>query len=67
MWNPVNMPRRQFIKEAIEEKLKVEDKSRCDQAWRQLFGKLKHLRPETRRIDAVIAEEFERIDPGEWS
>jgi hypothetical protein len=30
------------------------------------FGKLKHLRKETARIDKIIEEAFEQIDPELW-
>ena len=30
------------------------------------FGSLAHLRKETRRIQRIIEEEFETIDPGTW-
>jgi hypothetical protein len=34
-----------------------------DQPWRKAFGGLRDLHRENRRIDRLIAEEFERIEP----
>jgi hypothetical protein len=62
------VPLRQFVTEAVREKLlKPEEQAGKDKRWRELFGRLKDLRPETRRIAAIIESEFERIDPGEWT
>ena len=59
------VPLRQFVTEAVEEKLKAE--AELDKKpWLQLFGKLKHLRRETERINRIIEEETEKIDPEIW-
>jgi hypothetical protein len=34
--------------------------------WMQAFGKLRHLNKETARINRIIEEEFERIEPEDW-
>jgi hypothetical protein len=34
--------------------------------WLKAFGALKELHPETKRVECVIEEEFERIDEEEW-
>ncbi len=55
------IPLRQFVTEAVEEKLAsapVEQKP-----WMRSFGKLRHLRKETARIQRLIDEEFEKIEP----
>ena len=58
------IPLRQFITEAVEEKLKV---SPADaKPWMQVVGGLRHLKKENARIDRIIEEEFGQIDPEEW-
>jgi len=59
------MPLRQFVTEAVEEKLKS-DASREEKAWLKHMGKLKHLRKETARINRLIEEDSEKIDPEMW-
>jgi len=58
------IPLRQFITEAVAEKLesKPSDSKSERMNW---AGQLRHLRRETACINAVIEEEFERIDPEE--
>ncbi|MEA3207701.1 MAG: hypothetical protein QOE70_758 [Chthoniobacter sp.] len=34
--------------------------------WMELAGCFKHEAEELRRIDRIIAEEFERVDPEDW-
>ncbi len=60
------IPFRQFVTEAVEEKLRT-DTSAEDKPWLRLAGQLKDLRKETARINRVIEEEFERIEPEEWA
>ena len=57
------VPLRQFVTEAVEEKLKA---SAEDKPWIKMFGGLRHLRKETARINRIIEEEFEQIEPDEW-
>jgi len=55
------IPLRQLITEAVREKLdggQVESKPLM-----KLAGRLKHLKSETARIDRLIEEEFEQIEP----
>ena len=59
------MPLRQFVTEAVEEKLKS-DASREEKPWLKHMGKLKHLRKETARINRLIEEDSEKIDPEMW-
>jgi hypothetical protein len=56
------MPLRQFVTEAVEEKLKS-DALQEEKPWLKHMGKLKHLRKETARINRLIEEESEKIDP----
>ncbi len=59
------IPLRQFVTEAVEEKLKV-SKYPAHKPWMKHVGKLKHLRKETHRIEKLIENEFERVEPEIW-
>ncbi|MGH9406884.1 MAG: hypothetical protein ACRD3D_13765 [Terriglobia bacterium] len=59
------VPLREFVTEAVKEKLSA-DKKAGDKPWLKLMGKLKHLHRETKRINRVIAESTEQIDPEMW-
>ena len=54
------MPLRAFISEALAEKLRADN--RRAKSWMSAFGKLRHLRKETAKINRVIQEEFEHIE-----
>jgi hypothetical protein len=56
---------REFVTEAVKEKLATRKKAR-QKPWLKHAGKLKHLRKETARIERIIEEETERIDPEMW-
>jgi hypothetical protein len=56
---------KQLVNEALRDKLtKAEGESQP--AWMKLFGTMKQHSAELRRIDAVVADEFERVDPAAW-
>ena len=55
------IPLREFVTEAVRDKL-VTDAKVADKPWMAAFGKLRHLRKETARINRVIEEEFEQIE-----
>jgi hypothetical protein len=55
------IPLRQFVTEAVREKLKTPSSS-ADKPWMKSFGKLRHLRKETARINRLIEDEFEQIE-----
>ena len=57
---------RQFVTEAVEEKLRTESAPGA-KPWLRLAGKLKHLKKENARISKLIEDEFERIEPEEWT
>jgi hypothetical protein len=40
--------------------------SPSEKPWAALAGGLRHLHEETLRIDKLIEEEFEQIEPEEW-
>jgi hypothetical protein len=54
------VPLRQFVTEAVEEKLKSNEVAK---PWMKMAGKLRHLKHETARINKIIEEEFEQIEP----
>lgn len=60
------IPLRQFVTEAVEEKLR-----NCsggeEKPWMKQLGKLKHLHEEIDQVDQAIEEAFEKIDPEMWS
>lgn len=55
------IPLRQFVTEAVREKLRTAGTS-GDRPWMKSFGKLRHLRRETARINQLIEDEFELIE-----
>lgn len=60
------IPLRQFVTEAVEDKLKTAPAG-GQKPWMKHMGKLKDLRKETERINRVIEEAFEEIDPEVWA
>ncbi|HWC18655.1 MAG TPA: hypothetical protein VG498_16715 [Terriglobales bacterium] len=59
------IPLRQFVTEAVEEKLKVSS-IETHKPWMKHIGKLKRFGKETQRIDKVIEDRFEQIEPETW-
>lgn len=59
------IPLRQFVTEALEDKLRSES-APDKKPWLKHLGKLKHLRRETKRINRIIEEHAEKIDPEMW-
>lgn len=57
------IPLRQFVTEAVEDKLRIES----EKPWMKTIGGLRHLHKENVRIQRIIDEEFEKIDPEEWA
>ena len=55
---------RQLVTEALAEKLQSRP-STSETIRVKLAGRLKHLRKETARVDALIEREFERVDSEE--
>lgn len=60
------IPLRQFVTEAVQEKLRAESKI-AGKPWTPFAGKLRHLHKETARITRLIEQEFERVEPDEWN
>ena len=59
------IPLRQFVTEAVEDKLKL-TRGTGAKPWMKHLGKLKDLRSETRRINKLIQDAFEQVDPELW-
>ena len=57
-----NIPLRQFVSDAVAEKLQAGSSDRA-KARARLGGQLRHLHKETQRINRIIEEEFEKIEP----
>jgi hypothetical protein len=54
------IPFREFVTEAVKDKLA--SRNFAQKPWMAAFGKLRHLRKETARINRVIEEEFEQVE-----
>jgi hypothetical protein len=59
------IPFRQFVTEAVEEKLRV-TAATSKKPWLEHMGKLKHLHKETERINRLVEQDSEKIDPEMW-
>ena len=58
------VPFRQLVEEALSEKLRSSAPE--EKPWMKGFGQLRHLRKETARINRIIEEAFEKIEPEDW-
>lgn len=58
------IPLRELVSEALADKLTAEGSR--EKPWMKSFGKLRALRKETARINGLIEEEFESVDPEDW-
>jgi len=57
------IPLRQFVTEAVQDKLKTTSSER---PWMRHLGKLKYLRKERSQIEKRVEEAFGRIDREVW-
>ncbi len=57
------IPLRQFVTEAVQEKLKT---SSPERPWMKHFGKLKHLHRERKQVEKRVEAAFEQIDQELW-
>ena len=57
------IPLRQFVTEAVQEKLKTTSQ---DKPWMKHLGKLKHLHKERKQVEKRVEEAFEQIDQELW-
>jgi len=55
------IPFREFVTEAVKDKLMAENKA-AEKPWMTAFGKLRHLRKQTKKINRIIKEEFEQVE-----
>jgi hypothetical protein len=60
----VGIPFRQFVTEAVEERLRANAVD--EKPWMKTIGGLKHLHKDNLRIQRIIDEEFGKIDPEDW-
>ena len=59
------IPLREFVTEGVKEKLATNAKT-GSKPWVRLMGRLRHLHNETERINRLIEESSEKIDPETW-
>lgn len=57
------IPLRQFVTEAVQEKLRLAPQ---EKPWKKHLGTLKHLRKERKQIEERVAEAFEHVDQELW-
>ena len=62
----LGIPLREFVTQAVEEKLSSGRPSQ-GKPWLECAGELAHLHEETVRIQEVIDQEFEQIEPEDWT
>jgi hypothetical protein len=55
-----------YVAAALREKLGQAPERTGERLRMKHFGSLAHLRKETRRIERIIEQEFETIDPDAW-
>lgn len=60
------IPLRAFVTEAVEEKLAASSPKK-EKPWVRFSGGLKHLHKETVRINGILRQEFETIEPEDWA
>lgn len=54
------IPLRALISEALADKLRADNGS--SKPWMTAFGKLRHLRQESAKVNRIIEKEFEQIE-----
>jgi hypothetical protein len=52
---------RELVSEALADRLRPYPRE--DKSWLKTFGKLRDLRKESARIDRIIDQEFDKVDP----
>jgi hypothetical protein len=60
------VPLGQFVTQAVEDKLKASS-APGEKPWMKHLGKLKNLRKETQRINKLIEQAFEEVEPEMWT
>ena len=62
----MGIPLREYVTQAVEEKL-ARGHRQPGRPWIECAGELAHLHGETMRIQKIIDEEFEQIEPAAWA
>ena len=62
----LGIPLREYVTQAVEEKLS-RGRRQPDEPWLECAGELAHLHRETLRIQKIVDEEFEQIEPEDWT
>jgi hypothetical protein len=57
---------RDFFTQALRERLRRTAGGSEEKPWMRAFGGLREVHRETRRLERVVAQEFERTDDEEW-
>jgi plasmid stability protein len=57
---------KEYVAAVLREKLGQTSEHTGERLRMKHFGSLAHLRKETRRIERIIEQEFETIDPDAW-
>jgi hypothetical protein len=57
------IPLRQFVTEAVQEKLKMTSQER---PWMKHFGRVQRLPGDRKQIEKRVGEAFGQIDPDVW-
>jgi hypothetical protein len=55
------IPLREFVTEAVKDKL-ADTRKHSDKPWMAAFGRLRHMRKESAKINRLIEEEFEQVE-----
>ena len=60
------IPLREFVTQAVVEKLKGAPLETDEKPWMKFFGAFKDHHEDNMMIDKIIEEEFEQIEPEDW-
>jgi plasmid stability protein len=57
-----------FVASVLKERLaSMENPTHGSQPWKEFFGSMAHLQGERKKIESLIEEEFEQVDPAQWT
>ena len=62
----MGIPLREYVTQAVEEKLS-QGSRHPGKPWLECAGELAHLHGETLRIQKIIDQKFEQIEPEDWT
>ena len=63
----LGIPVSDYVAGLVDENLRVTAALKAGKPWMAGFGALRHLHEETERINRIIEEEFEQIEPDDWT